>query len=515
MNDDTDPRENASKEDTMTFEQSLKYAEDIAKIYEEEKAKRKQLENANARLLVEIADRKRAEHLLRRSEARLRAIFDTAQDCIYIKDRSLKYTHTNPAMESLLQLPMSAIVGRNDEDLFGPQAGKHLRKSDLRVLDGVSLEEEYTRSINGIPMTLLEAKAPLRDESGEIVGICGIARNITDRPGRERIVEEPPGEYPSKAMRAALAKARLVASQESLTLLLGESGCGKDYIARYIHENSPRANGPFFTVNCASVAPELAESELFGHEQGAFTGAGARKRGLLELAEGGTLFLNEIGELSGTLQAKLLTFLDTRSFTRVGGEKNISVNARLIAATNKDLEKEVSHHRFRRDLFHRLNVLSIRIPPLRERTEDISILVHELVSELRKQIRLHQEPFFSSECLERLKSYHWPGNVRELRNVLERALILSGGGEIAPTHLGLDQARAEWCLSTSFPEDRSFNDVIKEVKQALVSEALRRCSGSPLRAARLLGISRNSMNHYIKTLGINTDSPGEKHHTHR
>jgi PAS domain S-box-containing protein len=491
-----------SREDTTSFEQSLKYAEDMATLFEEEKAKRQALEVANERLRIEIQDRKQAEKERRRSEERLQGIFETAQDCIYIKDGSLNYTHVNPAMESLLQLPAPEIVGRDDVRLYGHEAARHLRASDLRVLRGEAFEEEHTRPINGILTTFLETKAPLRDESGAIIGICGIARNITDRMRRDSVIDETTSEYTSSAMKTAFAEARLVASQESLALLLGESGSGKDYMARFIHDNSLRSNGPFFTINCAAVAPELAESELFGHEQGAFTGARARKRGLLELAEGGTLFLNEIGELSPTLQAKLLTFLDTRSFTRIGGEKNTSVNARLIAATNKDLEEEVAGGRFRRDLFHRLNVFSIRIPPLRQRRKDIPVLVREIVSQMRREIRLSEEPIFGDDAMDLLQSYDWPGNVRELRNVLERALILTGGGRITPSRLGLDQRVDDWSFSTNFPDGRSLNDVAKDLKRAMVYEALRRCNNSPTCAARLLGISRNSLNHYIKTLGI-------------
>lgn len=173
-------------------------------------------------------------------------------------------------------------------------------------------------------------------------------------------------DYPSPVMQTVLAACREAAGTDSLVLLLGESGSGKDYLARYIHNHSKRAVGPYLSINCAAVPEELAESELFGHEHGAFTGTQGRKRGLLELAENGTLLLNEIGDLSLRLQAKLLTFLDTRKFTRVGGEKEVSVNARIIVATNRDLEKEAATGRFRQDLFYRLNVLSIEVPPLRE-----------------------------------------------------------------------------------------------------------------------------------------------------
>ncbi len=497
-----DTRKDPDDEKELLVRQSLKYAEDIVTVYEEEKTKRQELEAANQRLLQEIGERERSEEALRLSEERFRAVFETAQDCIYIKDKTLKYTHACPAMENLFRLDKSAIIGKTDADLYGPQVSQRLRVIDGRVLKGESIEQEHTVPVNGVPTTFLETKVPLRDSSGKVIGLCGIARNITDR----RRAAAPPVsatvDSASHAMRAALDKARLVASQQTTILLLGESGTGKDFMARFIHDSSERANGPFFAINCASVSPELAESELFGHEPGAFTGARARKRGLLELAEGGTLFLNEVGELSLSLQAKLLTFLDTKSFTRVGGEKSISVNARLIAATNRELEDEVDTGRFRRDLFYRLNVISIRIPPLRERREDIPILVRHLVSQLQRDIRLPAQPTFDPDVMDTLKGYDWPGNVRELRNRLERTLILSAGGAITSSSLGLGHTEKIWTFATDFPEDRSLNDVSRELKRSLVLEALRRSGGNRVGAARLLGISRNSLNHYLKTLGI-------------
>lgn len=501
------PPDNDNREEiALLVKQSLRYADDLAKIYEEEKAKRQELERVNERLRLEIDQRRRAEEDLRESEERFRAIFDTAPDLIYIKDRSLTYTHVNPAMESLFQMSLPELVGKDDRALYGIEAGRHIERIDRRVLAGESIEEETTRLVKGVPTTFLEARVPLRNAAGEIIGLCGIARNITDRRRITSDSVETVPEYPSKTMQTTLAKARLIAAQDSTVLLLGESGSGKDYLAGFIHDNSERRNGPFFAVNCASVAPELAESELFGHEQGAFTGARQRKRGLLELAEGGTLFLNEIGELPITLQAKLLTFLDTKSFTRVGGERNISVNTRLITATNRDLEEEVRERRFRQDLLYRLNVFSIRIPPLRDRRDDIPVLIRQLVSQLEKDIRLSSRPVFGKDVLEALKSADWPGNVRELRNCLERALILSGGGRITLAYLGLEKTETEWTFYTTFPENRTLNDVTRDLKRALVQEALHRAGQRTVQAAKLLGISRNSLNHYIASLDIDRHS---------
>jgi PAS domain S-box-containing protein len=368
--------------------------------------------------LEETVEERTAE--LRQSEERFRAIFEAAQDCIFVQDHDLRYTHVNPAMEQLVDRPVTKLIGLTDEALFGEEAGRHSLEVGRRVLHGESVEEERTKSIGGIPTTFHEIRMPMRDTSGTIVGLFGIARNITERKTTQtppRIT--PPEGFQSKSMRSTLDRALLAGETDSIITLTGESGSGKDFMARFIHDHSKRSNGPYFAINCAAVATELAESELFGHEAGAFTGAQRRKRGLLELAEGGTLLLNEIGELSLHLQAKLLTFLDTMTFSRLGGEKTIKVNARLIAATNRDLEKEVAEGGFRSDLYHRLNVFAIKVPPLRERKEDIPALVEQMVTMLTKEMQLDAVPVIDENTINRLSAYRWPGNVRELRNVLE------------------------------------------------------------------------------------------------
>jgi PAS domain S-box-containing protein len=456
-------------------------------------------------ILRDITKRKRAEEALRQSEERFRAVFEGAQDCIFIKDRLLKYTMINPATAKLLNRRASEIVGRTSEEIFGKETGRHIREVELRVLDGETIEEERVRPIGGVPQTFHDIRVPLRDSSGEIVGVCGISRNITDRKTVELPSAPAAGEYPSNAMKAIMTRVNFAAETESTVLLLGESGSGKDFLARYIHDRSKRADGPYWAINCAAVSGTLADSELFGHERGAFTGAQSRKRGLLELAEGGTLLLNEIGELSLPLQAKLLTFLDTKQFTRVGGEKNITVNARLIAATNRDLEKEVEAGRFRQDLFYRLNVLSVVVPPLRERREDIPILIRQMMTRLCKDMQVQEVPTIDAGTINTLKSYDWPGNVRELRNVLERALMLSGGQCISLAGLGLDTNNGhskDWSLTVCFPSEETLNDITQNVKRSLVNEALRRSGGNRQGAARLLGISRYSLKHYMKSLGL-------------
>jgi PAS domain S-box-containing protein len=457
---------------------------------------------------LDITEQKLAKQALRLSEERFRALVDSARDLIFMKDRHLKYTHVNPAMAKMFGLDASEIIGRKDEDIYGEGTGKHIKQVDLRVLQGESIEEEYTASIKGVQLTLNTVLTPLRDAEGAIIGIYGISRDVTDR---KRIVHGQgpiPEVYPSKAMRAALNEARLAASTDSIVLLQGESGSGKDYLARWIHDHSRRAPGPYLAVNCAAISKELAESELFGHERGSFTGAQGRKRGLLELAEGGTLLLNEIGELTLSLQSKLLTFLDTRSFLRVGGEKSITANARIIAATNRSLETEIAEDRFLSALYYRLNVFAIHVPPLRDRIEDIPALLEEILSRLSKELQLTSLPAIDPASVIAFSGYDWPGNVRELRNVIERALMLSEGQNLNVALPSIAPAHQEWSHVSGFPVDeRTLHDVTDEVIKALCLEALRRCQGNKRHAARVLGIARDSLYRHLKRFGIEDDNP--------
>jgi two-component system, NtrC family, response regulator AtoC len=229
-------------------------------------------------------------------------------------------------------------------------------------------------------------------------------------------------EYLSQAMRDVMEKTELAAQTESTVLLTGESGSGKDFLARHIHEFSGRARGPYRWINCSAIPESLAESELFGYEKGAFTGATGRKRGLIELAGGGTFLFNEVAELSSLLQVKLLTFLDTKSFCRVGGGTEIRVDVRILAATNSDLFDAVEKGRFRPDLFYRLNVVPIEVPPLRHRTEDLPLLATRILRDFRKKGILSLEARLEPAVVELASEYKWPGNVRELSNVLERCI---------------------------------------------------------------------------------------------
>jgi PAS domain S-box-containing protein len=448
----------------------------------------------------DISERKQAEEALRAGEERFRAIFDGAKEAVFLKDHDLRYTHVNPAFCDLMGVPTPEILGRKATDLYDEESGKHIEERDSRALAGERIEMEHTRPIRGTLMTFHDTIVPLRDSKNNIIGICGIARDITER-SRILTNAHPPSESSfSPAMQPTLDSARIAANTDSIVLLQGESGSGKDHLARWIHEHSRRASGPFFSINCAAVAKELAESELFGHERGAFTGATGRKRGMFELAEGGTILLNEIGELELSLQSKLLAFLDTQSFLRVGGEKHVQIDARLIAATHRNLETEVAEGQFLEPLFYRLSVFPVRVPSLRERTEDIPSLIDVILSGLAKEMQLNEVPIIRPQHLEILSQYAWPGNVRELRNVLERSLMLWKGGDFdlaMPISRPLDRGLSH---TVRYVPGKSMRAVTNEVKSFMCAAALEVCKGNKKEAAKLLGISRDAFYRHIKQI---------------
>ncbi len=470
----------------------------------------------NEQLENEIIAREDVEKALRSSEGRFRALFESAEDWIFLKDNHLRYTHVNPSMLRMLGLELAEVIGKTASELFGIDEARNFTAAENRVIAGQTVELEDSLKWKDRNISWQCLMVPLKSAQGETEGLYAIARDITERRRRERdtaavVQVTADSEWPSAAMRSVMAHIRLAAGTDSIVLLLGESGVGKDHLARLLHDSSPRAGGPFFTINCAALTPDLAESELFGHEAGAFTGSIRRKRGLLELAEGGTLLLNEVGELTPEIQAKLLTFLDTQSFTRVGGQKHISVNARLVAATNRDLEQEVTEGRFRKDLYYRLSVIVIKIAPLRERKEDIPLLVNALSRYLAKTLGLRQVPVFDAEAVEALSKYHWPGNIRELRNVMERAVIHSDKESITSGHISVDAAPQREITASAIgytltvTKESSMQDALRDAKRFLLAEGLRRSGGSVTDAAQLLGISRDSFNHHMRSLGLHRE----------
>ena len=297
--------------------------------------------------------------------------------------------------------------------------------------------------------------------------------------------------------------ARVAASPASTILLTGESGTGKDLVAKIVHYASDRAAKPFMNITCSALPEQLLESELFGHERGAFTDARVQKKGLLEMADGGTVFLDEIGEMTPALQAKLLRFLEEKSFKRVGGAADIHVNVRVVAATNRDLEDEVSKQRFRADLFFRLNVLPVSLPALRSHAEDVPLLVEYFIDAFNTEFR-KRVLGATSAAYSLLQRYGWPGNVRELRNVVERAMLLSDGDRLdagdfsmMPTSIaGAD----EFELPASGVE-------LEQLERSLVMQALRRCGGNQTRAGGLLGLNRDQIRYRIEKFGLTPPHP--------
>lgn len=301
----------------------------------------------------------------------------------------------------------------------------------------------------------------------------------------------------SSTMQELARQVKLLSSSERTTALLtGESGTGKGWAARLVHRLSPRSAGPFIEVNCAGLSATFLDSELFGHERGAFTDAKEKKQGLFELADGGTLFLDEIGDLAAELQPKLLKVLETKSFRRLGGTRELTVDVRLIAATNRDLVSDVNAGRFREDLYYRLSVMPLRLPAVRDRSrEDRIALLTKIMGDLQRQLP-GSPPECSTEALDRLLSAPWPGNVREMRNVLERAMILARGQpQIALEHLPAELRRP---TAGSRHQPQSLADVEK----AQIERALRHHGGNRTRAAKELGISRATLINKIKAYSL-------------
>jgi DNA-binding NtrC family response regulator len=310
----------------------------------------------------------------------------------------------------------------------------------------------------------------------------------------------------SSQMREVLDVARRAAPSGATVLLLGESGTGKEVIARAIHRWSRRADQPFVVVNCVALSEELLESELFGHEKGAFTGAHQQKRGKLEVAHGGTVFLDEIGDIRPALQAKLLRVLQDQTFERVGGTRPIQTDVRFVAATNRDLRTAVRDGLFRLDLFYRLNVVAMTLPPLRERAGDVPALAQHFLERYRRELKRELRAL-TPDTLAALRRYAWPGNVRELENVIERAAVLADGPDVTPRDLPGEIREAGLTEGMSPEAARTYHAAVEEFKRGLIASTLRRTSGNRTRAARLLGLQRTYLARLIRDLGLAGPTP--------
>jgi DNA-binding NtrC family response regulator len=313
----------------------------------------------------------------------------------------------------------------------------------------------------------------------------------------------------SPKMQEVFTLVRKIAQSDATTVLLrGESGVGKEVVARAIHYESNRASRPFMTITCTALQDTLLESELFGHERGSFTDAKVQKKGLFELAGGGTIFMDEIGDMSPALQAKLLRSLEAKTFKRIGGTSDIEVDVRMIAATNRDLERAVQEGKFREDLYYRLNVVPILIAPLRDRREDIPLMVEHFLTHYGREFRKPGRTV-SNDAMEKLARYRWPGNVRELRNVIERAMLLADENVIGTDDLLLGRFVPAGEGPRSVFQIPESGVVLEDLERDLVKQALERTHGNQTRAAELLGVTRDQIRYRMEKFGMLPEGGGK------
>lgn len=389
--------------------------------------------------------------------------------------------------------------------LTGIEVLRHLRK-DWPTLPVVIMTAHGTISLAVEAMK--EGATEFITKPFEMEQLLLVIQKALEREGLRREVEVLRNEVDSRyetissvnaEMLRILTTAQKAAQSDATILLLGESGVGKDLLARCIHAWSPRRNKIFTPVNCVALTEELLESELFGHEKGAFTGAHTQKLGKLEVAAGGTVFLDEIGDMKPALQAKLLRFLQNREFDRVGGTRSIKVDVRIVAATNRNLQQAVKDGAFRADLFFRLNVVSLTIPPLRNRQEDIPQLIERSLARLCRDMKRPMS-HMSPSAIKKLASYAWPGNVRELENAIERAVVLKTGNLLEPEDFALHSLELQ--QQESPVNHLPFHDSVEHHKVFIIRDALAKTGGSRAQAAELLGLQPTYLSRLIKQMNI-------------
>ena len=461
----------------------------------------------------------RTQDLSRRLQEReefYRSFVESLGEGVIITDRESRILYANSRIECLTGYPRSELIGAVSYELIMPKEEWPLMKRRLKErLAGKeeSYEYEHTRK-DGQRHWVSVRALPYRNGRGEIVGTIGLLSCIKERKTlefeNEYLQEELRGNYrailgDSPALKKVLAQIEMVAPTNAGVLILGESGTGKELVARAIHDRSPRKNAALVRVNCASVPRELFESEFFGHVRGAFTGAVKDRVGRFELAHSGTLFLDEIGEVPPELQSKLLRVLQEGQFEKVGEDRTRTVDVRIIAATNRDLEAEVKAGRFRQDLYYRLSVFPIELPPLRDRVEDIPVLAQHFLLQSARKLGLNP-PRLTSGQMRELQSYDWPGNVRELQNVIERAAIRSRDGhlELGLARAGSTRPAARKSESTSQPAPASLGE-IKEHERNLILDALAKTHGKIYGsdgAAALLGLKATTLSSRVHRMGL-------------
>ncbi|WP_373498507.1 sigma 54-interacting transcriptional regulator [Desulfococcus sp.] len=458
----------------------------------------------------DISRCKRAHEASKASEARLRAIMEAFPDLVFVLDEDGRHIEVLTSQEELLYAAVKDIRGRFLHDIFEAPLADSFLKLTRETIRNQSLGViEYELPIAGEIHCFEARTAPLTENIDGRPCIVWIARDITARKRAEDLQsqnvylqEELTKELhysdiigTSAAMKRVFENIRMVADTAATVLLLGETGTGKELIARAIHKTGGRKGSPLIKVNCGALPAGLAESELFGHEKGAFTGAVEQKRGRFELAHHGTLFLDEVGETPPEIQIKLLRVLQEQEFERVGGSRTLKVDVRIIAATNRDLVRLVKDGRFREDLYYRLNIFPVKVPPLRERKEDIPLLARHFLAVFSGRMGKHVGEI-EIGALKKLMEWSWPGNVRELANVLERAVILCHGTVLEKQHIsGL--------IEPAIQPDRF--PTLEEVERRHIQDALEKTGGvlaGPVGAASLLGINRSTLWSRMQKLGI-------------
>ncbi|MGD0001174.1 MAG: sigma 54-interacting transcriptional regulator [Bryobacteraceae bacterium] len=441
----------------------------------------------------------------------LGSVFDQLSDALILYDANQVITGVNAAAERLFGMSAEALVGRDCHEMFRCQVcepGCGMQTGLVQVNGHNSTVRLHTQ--NGMERLVVIHTSQLVRDDGTLEGAVATIKDVTEEvePQKREIVAD------SALMRDLLNFVRRVALSEATTVLIeGENGTGKDLIAKTLHYQSVRQAEPFIAINCAAIPETLLESELFGYEKGAFTDARAQKKGIFELADKGTLFLDEIGEIPMMLQAKLLRVLEEQNFRRLGGLKDINVDLRVLAATNKNLREAVKEGAFRQDLYFRLNVIHIVIPPLRERREDIPPLANFFVQHYNKKFK-RQIQGVAAETMRLLVNYDWPGNVRELRNSIERAMILEDSSYITASSLTMtlsQEAESNIAAAASaggeptpqFPAripDEGLS--LEENERRLLVGALEKTGGNQTQAARLLRITRDTLRYKMKKFNL-------------
>src|SRR5712692_1446860 len=431
------------------------------------------------------------------------AVFDQLSDGIVLYDPDLIITGVNKAAEDLFGMTADEMVGKGCREVFRcgvcePGCGMLVGLNQAQAAAGSTVR---LHTANGQERTAVIRTSQILSDDGKLEGVVATVKDITDAAApqkREVVAESPP-------MREVMNFLRRVAATEASTILLeGENGTGKDLIAKTLHYLSTRQSEPFIAINCAAIPETLLESELFGYEKGAFTDARSQKRGIFELADKGTLFLDEIGEIPLVLQAKLLRVLEEQSFRRLGGLKDISLNLRFIAATNKNLREAVKEGAFRQDLYYRLNVIQITIPPLRERPEDILPMAKFFIEHYNRKFQRRIEGILP-EAERLLLAHDWPGNVRELRNAVERAMILEETSMLTASSLPIAISRPERTDGNAAAPRMEIPDgglSLEDNERMLVIGALEKTGGNQTQAAHLLHITRDTLRYKMKKFNL-------------